>query len=124
MAVLFAIFLVTANTMAMTVRERTAEVAVLKTLGFRRGQILAMLVSESVAVAFAGGVLGVGGARLIFGNLDWYRMTNGIIQYFHVTGETMALGIVLAVLLGIVSAAVPAWRAARLPIVQGLRQVG
>lgn len=124
MAVLFAIFLVTANTMAMTVRERTAEVAVLKTLGFRRGQILAMLISESVAVAFAGGVLGVGGARLIFGNLDWYRMTNGIIQYFHVTGETMALGIVLAVLLGIVSAAVPGWRAARLPIVQGLRQVG
>jgi putative ABC transport system permease protein len=124
MAVLFAIFLVTANTMAMTVRERSSEVGVLKTLGFRRRQILAMLVGESVAVAFVGGVIGVGGARLIFGNLDWYRVTSGIIQHFHITAETMVLGILLAILLGVVSAAIPAWQASRLPIVQALRQVG
>jgi putative ABC transport system permease protein len=123
-AVLFAIFLVTANTMAMTVRERSAEIAVLKTLGFRRGQILTMLVGESVAVALVGGIVGVGGARFIFGNLNWYRVTNGIIQHFNVTRETMAVGLLLAILLGAISAAIPAWQASRRSIVQALRQVG
>ena len=123
-AVLFAILLVTANTVAMTVRERASEVAVLKTLGFRRRHILGMLVGESVGVALLGGVIGVGGARLILGNLDWYRATQGIIQHFHITGQTMALGLGLAILLGGVSAAVPAWQASRLSIVRALRQVG
>jgi putative ABC transport system permease protein len=123
-AVLFAIFLVTANTMAMTVRERSAEVAVLKTLGFRRRQILAMLVGESVGVAGVGGILGVSGARIILGNMDWYRATQGIIQHFHIRAETMALGLALAIALGVVSAAVPAWQASRLSIVKALRQVG
>jgi putative ABC transport system permease protein len=123
-AVLFAIFLVTANTMAMTVRERSAEVAVLKTLGFRRAQILGMFVGESAAVAVMGGLIGVGGARLIFGNFDWYSATNGIIQHFNVAPATMALGMTLAVLLGVISAAVPAWRASRQSIVTALRQVG
>ena len=123
-AVLFAIFLVTANTMAMTVRERAAEVAVMKTLGFRRAQILAMFVGESAGVALLGGLIGVGGARLIFGNFDWYTATNGIIQHFNVAPSTMALGMALAVLLGVVSAAVPAWQASRQSIVTALRQVG
>ena len=123
-AVLFAIFLVTANTMAMTVRERAAEVAVMKTLGFRRAQILAMFVGESAGVALLGGLIGVGGARLIFGNFDWYTATNGIIQHFNVVPSTMALGMALAVLLGVVSAAVPAWQASRQSIVTALRQVG
>ena len=123
-AVLFAIFLVTANTMAMTVRERSAEVAVLKTLGFRRAQVLAMFVGESVAVALLGGLIGVGGARVIFGNFDWYTATNGIIQHFHVAPATIALGMALAILLGVISAAVPAWRASRQSIVTALRQVG
>jgi putative ABC transport system permease protein len=123
-AVLFAIFLVTANTMAMTVRERSAEVAVMKTLGFRRAQILAMFVGESVGVALLGGLIGVGAARLIFGNFDWYTATNGIIQHFQVAPSTMALGMGLAILLGVGSAAVPAWRASRQSIVTALRHVG
>jgi putative ABC transport system permease protein len=123
-AVLFAIFLVTANTMAMTVRERSAEVAVMKTLGFRRAQILGMFVGESVGVALLGGLVGVGGAKLIFGNFDWYKYTNGIIQHFNVAPSTMAIGMALAVALGVVSAAVPAWRASRQSIVTALRHVG
>src|SRR5208282_5944729 len=59
-AVAFAIMLVSANTMAMSVRSRTREVALLKTLGFTRGRVLSIFVSESVALAVAGGVLGVG----------------------------------------------------------------
>ncbi len=123
-AVLFAIFLVTANTMAMTVRERSAEVAVMKTLGFRRWQILAMFMGDSLAVSLIGGLLGVAGARLIFGNFNWYQATNGIIQHFNVAPSTMAVGIALAAALGLISAAIPAWRASRQSIVAALRHVG
>ena len=58
-AVVFAIMLVSANTMAMSVRSRTREVAVLKTLGFTRQRVLSIFVSESVALAVAGGVVGI-----------------------------------------------------------------
>jgi putative ABC transport system permease protein len=106
------------------VRERSAEVAVMKTLGFRRTQILAMFVGESVGVALLGGLLGVGGAKLLFGSLDWYTFTNGIIQHFNVAPSTMAIGLAAAILLGVVSAAVPAWQASRQSIVTALRHVG
>src|ERR1700683_364516 len=58
-AVVFTIMLVSANTMAMSVRSRTREVAVLKTLGFTRQRVLSIFVSESVALAVAGGLLGI-----------------------------------------------------------------
>ena len=64
-AVVFATLLVSANTMAMSIRERTTEVAVLKTLGFTRQSVLGLFVSEAVALAVAGGVIGVGfGVRI------------------------------------------------------------
>src|SRR5205807_4279433 len=59
LAVVFAILLVSANTMAMSIRERTREVALLKTLGFTRGRILSLFVGEAVALSVAGGLLGV-----------------------------------------------------------------
>ena len=65
LAVVFAILLVSATTMAMSVRERTREVAVLKTLGFTRKIILGLFVGESVALSLAGGVLGTGIAFLL-----------------------------------------------------------
>src|SRR5271165_4224728 len=58
-AVAFAIMLVSANAMAMSVRSRTREVAVLKTLGFTRLRVLSIFISESVALALAGGVVGI-----------------------------------------------------------------
>ena len=57
-AVVFATLLVSANTMAMSIRERTREVAVLKTLGFTRRGVLGLFVSEAVALSLAGGVVG------------------------------------------------------------------
>ena len=59
-AVVFAILLVSANTMAMSIRERTREVAVLKTLGFTRRGVLGLFVSEAVALSLGGGLLGAG----------------------------------------------------------------
>ena len=69
-AVVFATLLVSANTMAMSIRERTREVAVLKTLGFTRNSILGLFVSESVALSLAGGLLGFGfGWLMVYGAL-------------------------------------------------------
>jgi putative ABC transport system permease protein len=65
-AVVFTILLVAGNTMAMSIRERTAEVAVLKTLGFRRNTILMILVGEAVAIALLGGLIGALGAKTTY----------------------------------------------------------
>lgn len=123
-AVVFAIFLVTMNTMAMAVRERRGEIAVLKTLGFTRGQVLGLLVGESMLIAVGGGVVGVVGAKLVFGSIDLYKFTQGIIQHFNIDGSTIALGMILAGLVGMVSAAVPAWRVVNTSIAGALRQLG
>ena len=64
-AVVFATLLVSANTMAMSIRERTREVAVLKTLGFTRQTVLGLFVSEAVALSLAGGFIGVGLAYVL-----------------------------------------------------------
>ena len=66
LAVVFTILLVAGNTMAMSIRERTGEVAVLKTLGFRRNTILALLVGESALIALLGGLFGALGAKLAY----------------------------------------------------------
>ncbi|MGH9446954.1 MAG: ABC transporter permease [Terriglobia bacterium] len=66
LAVVFTILLIVGNTMAMSIRERTAEVAVLKTLGFRRNAILSLLIGESLVVALLGGVAGAVGAKLVY----------------------------------------------------------
>jgi putative ABC transport system permease protein len=67
LAVVFTILLVVGNTMAMSIRERTSEVAVLKTLGFRQSSILNLLVGESMAIALLGGLLGALGAKTTYG---------------------------------------------------------
>jgi len=66
LAVIFTVLLVAANTMAMSIRERTAEVAILKTVGFRRNTILGLLVGESVVIALLGGILGTVGASTTY----------------------------------------------------------
>lgn len=66
LAVVFTILLIVGNTMAMAIRERTAEVAVLKTLGFRRNTILWLLVGESLVVALVGGIFGAVGAKIVY----------------------------------------------------------
>lgn len=121
MAVVFAILLVTANAMMMSARERTREVAVLKTIGFLDSTLFGLVMLEAGVIALTGAVLGLGGAKLL------YRSTNfnaaGFLPGFDVTANTLALGAVVALLLMVASGVVPALRAARLPVVQALRQV-
>jgi putative ABC transport system permease protein len=120
-AVVFAILLVTANAMMMSARERTGEVAVMKTIGFSDRTLFGLVISEAGLIAGAGAVLGLGAAKA------FYRVINfngfGFLPGFNITTGTLAMGLGIALLLMLASGLVPAARAARLPIVQALRRV-
>mgnify|MGYP001079075387 CR=1 FL=1 len=122
--VVFTILLVTAATMAMTIRERTAEVAVLRTLGCTGGLVLALLFAEALLIALLGGILGIGGAKVIYSTVDLQRATGGFMVQLRVQPDAIALGMLLAAVIGVAAAVVPALRAARLPIAEALRHVG
>ncbi len=121
MAVVFAILLVTANAMMMNARERTKEVAVLKTIGFGNGRLFSMVMLEAGVITVIGAIIGLGGAKLL------YKTTNfnaaGFLPGFDVTTDTLLMGAGIALLLMLASGLVPAIRAARLPVVQALRTV-
>ena len=121
-AVVFAIVLVTTNTMSMAVRERRHEIAVMKTLGFRPAHVVLLVAGESLAISIAGAILGIGGARVFFRVFDIYDLTNTVIQQFNVTEQTMALAALLALVMAIVSSLVPAVTAARASIANTLRE--
>jgi len=121
-AVTFTVLLVSGNTMAMSVRERVREVGVLKTLGFTRPAILGMILSESVSLAVVGGAIGLGIAA---GLCSLFRMAPGFVGQLktlsiHPPVALACLG--AAVVVGLVSSAVPAWNASGTPIVEALRR--
>ena len=121
-AVVFATLLVSANTMAMSIRERTREVAVLKTLGFTRQSVLGLFVSEAVALAAAGGVIGVGLAYLLI-----YAVSHSPYMSFYnmkVTPGMWAAALFVSGLVGLVSSLIPSYHASQVNIVDGLRHIG
>jgi len=118
-AVLFTILLVAANTMAQAVRERTSELAVLKTLGFSNVTVLSLVLAESLVIALVGGVLGLGLAWLIVQNGD---PTHGMLPAFILPGKDLVVGVWLMVLLGLFAGALPAISAMRLRITDALRR--
>jgi putative ABC transport system permease protein len=122
--VVLTILLVTANTVAMSIRERAREIAILKTLGFPRRTILAMLVGEAMGISLAGGLLGSLGGRLLYASVDLSKLMQGFFKHFLVTPETIALALLIAAGIGLVSAGIPAWRASQLPVAEALRRVG
>jgi putative ABC transport system permease protein len=123
-AVVFAIMLVSANTMAMSVRSRTREVAVLKTLGFTRQRVLSIFVSEAVALALVGGVIGIAIAIPVITIMTHGFIGLGIPLDMKVNGPTAALSMTVALILGVVSGYLPAYNASRMNIVEGLRHIG
>jgi putative ABC transport system permease protein len=120
-AVVFAILMVTANSMMMSSRERIGEVAVLKTIGFQDGTMFRLVMIEAGVITLTGALLGLGGAKLL------YRSTNfnaaGFLPGFDVTSSTLLLGSAIALVLMLASGLVPALMAARLPVVKALRHV-
>src|SRR5579864_587332 len=123
LAVVFAILLVSANTLAMSIRERTREVAVLKTLGFTRKTVLSLFVGEAVVLSVAGGILGVLGA-MVFIFLASHAPGAPFLRNMTVTPGTMGVALFVAALVGFISASVPSWNASRQNIVEGLRHIG
>jgi putative ABC transport system permease protein len=123
-AVVFTIMLVSANTMAMSVRSRTREVAVLKTIGFTKGRVLSIFVCESVALAVAGGILGVVAAVPVIYFLTRGFIALGVPLSMKVNVQTAGLSLLVALTLGLVSGYLPAFNASRMNIVDGLRHIG
>lgn len=124
LAVVFATLLVSANTMAMSIRERTREVAVLKTLGYTRRTVLGLFVSEAVIVSIAGGLLGIIAAAGVISAMAHSPQGGLFLGGIKVTPATMLLALVVAGLVGFISAMVPSYHAARVNIVEGLRYIG
>ena len=118
-AVLFNILLIAANTMAQTVRERTSELAVLKTLGFRDGTVLGLVLAESLFITLLGGSLGLGVAWLFVQGGD---PTGGALPIFVLPSADVAIGAGLAVAMGLLAGLLPAVAAMRLRIVDALRR--
>jgi putative ABC transport system permease protein len=122
--VIFTVILVAANTMAMSIRERTGEIAILKTLGFSPGQVLGMLIAESVLIALAGGLLGSLGARFLYGLMNLSAYSMGFFQTLTVRWTTVGMAAGIALLVAVFSTLIPAWTASRLPIAVAVRRRG
>jgi len=121
-AVTFTILLVSANTIAMSVRERVREVGVMKTLGFTRESILGILVGESIVMSLLGGALGCGLAYFVaLGARE--AMASFVFQFNNLSLPLpmAALCMGIAGVIGAVSSLVPAWNASRTPIIDALR---
>jgi putative ABC transport system permease protein len=123
-AVVFATLLVSANTMAMSIRERTREVAVLKTLGFTRRAVLGLFVSEAVALSLVGGIVGALGAYVFVYLVIHLMQSVGFFIILPVSFGTIVLAMIVAGVVGLVSAAVPSYHASQVNIVDGLRHIG
>jgi putative ABC transport system permease protein len=119
-AAIFMMLLVTANTMAQSIRERTSELAVLKTLGYGDGRVLWLVLAESCVLALVGGIAGLA--------LSWTLVTVGgdptgsfLPQFFFPTKDVV-IGVLMVVMLGFAAGAIPALQAQRLRIVDALRR--
>jgi putative ABC transport system permease protein len=117
--VLFMFGLVAASTMAQSVRERTSELAVLKTLGFSGGAILSLVLAESLFIALTAGLLGLG---LAWAFVQTGDPTNGMLPIFILPIRDIVAGVGLMVLIGFLSGVVPAVEAMRLQITDALRR--
>ena len=118
-AVFFTLLLVTGNTIAQSVRERTAELAVLKTVGFSNGAVLALVLLEACLLTIVGGGLGLAIGSMAIAAGD---PTGGFLPIFYFPSRDAAVGAMLVVLLGLVAGILPALQAMRLRIVDALRR--
>lgn len=109
--------------MAMSIRERTREVAVLRTLGFTRHFILSLFLGESVTLAVAGGLLGVLLAAVLMRIIS-HSPAVGIPASMKVTPPTVLVALFVSALVGLLSSVIPSYHATRVSIVDGLRHIG
>ena len=123
LAVVFSLTLVAATAMAMSMRERTTEVAVLKAIGFSKLRVLWMVLGESCWIAFLGGLLGVGIGCLCLEGLHGLSAQFFPFSVTEMAGPWLLVLLLIAAGIGFVSGIVPAIRAAQLSVIDGLRRV-
>ena len=123
-AATFAVLLIVANTMAMSIRERFTEAAVMRSVGFRSTQIMKLFVGESLALTLAGALLGVGGAKLISDAVALSQIGQFIFADMRMRPATLAFCLLLPMLIALLAAAFPAYRAGRANIAEALRYTG
>ena len=121
LAVVITTLFVAGNTMAMSVRERTTEIAVMRTLGFPAATIFVLVAGEGLIMAVIGGLIGAGFARAVV-NPDFLNM-GAMIPAFGVNNGNVVVALGLSVVIGLLAGAIPATMAARLKIVDALRRV-
>lgn len=119
--VFFTLLLVTGNTMAISVRERVGELAVLKAIGFSDRWVLFFVLAESLTIAIVGGLLGLGLALLAVPALG--AALNGLLPTLILSPAILSLGLATALLVGVVSGLLPGIGAMRLRVVDALRRV-
>jgi putative ABC transport system permease protein len=120
--VIFTLVLVSASTMSMAIRERFRELAVLKSVGFRRRELFLFVLAESFGLSMTGALLGVGGAWYVYTLTHvMQRLTQGILITFEVTPRIMGLGLFVAAALGLIASIAPSLSVARTSVVDGLR---
>ena len=119
--VFFTLLLVTGNTMAISVRERTSELAVFKAIGFSDRSVLFFVLAESLTIALFGGLLGLLLAVVAVPVLG--KAMNGLLPSLVLAPQVLVLGFLLAILVGFASGLLPGLGAMRLRIVNALRRV-
>jgi putative ABC transport system permease protein len=122
-AVVFSLLCVAANSMAMSMRERTSEVAVLKAIGFNRRLVLFMVLAEAVLVAGSGGTIGTLGSKALCDAVDLSQFAAGFLPFYYIPWTIALQGLAVSLFIGLASGIVPALRAANLSVVDGLRRV-
>jgi putative ABC transport system permease protein len=116
--VFFTLLLIAGNTMAQAIRERTGELAVMKTIGFSDKRIVALVLGESLALAVTGGLIGIGlGALFIQGAA---ASLSQFLPGLAIGGSAVLGGIGLAVALGLLTGLIPAWQAGRLRVIEAM----
>lgn len=121
LALTFTLLLVTGNTMAMAARERVREVGVLKTLGFSTVDILALILGESVFLALIGGVFGCALAEVFISLVSRLPVVIVPLSGLNLNGLLVMMLLLAGVAISLASALIPAWSAARTPILEALR---
>lgn len=116
--VFFTLLLVAGNTMAQSVRERTGELGVLKTLGFTDSQVMGMVLGESFLLALLGGGIGLGLVTWLTWSFD---LGGAVLPTLYLPPKSIALGVFLIAAMGFFAGVLPAMRALRLEIVDALR---
>ncbi len=123
LAVIFSLLFVAGNAMAMSMRERTTEVALLKAIGFSRELVLFLVMTEAVLVAGIGGAIGSLGCKGLCDIVDISKYTAGALPIFYIPWDVAIQGLAVSLFVGFVSGLYPALRAANLSVVNGLRKV-